>query len=340
MQIEQPYYLLGWLLLPAMVLLFIHYRNWRRKALKQFGEWPLVAQLIAANSISRPVIKFCLLLAAFTLIIFALANLQYGSTSRNIRHEGIDLAILLDVSNSMLAADAQPNRLELAKRAATQLISEMPDARIAFITFAAIPVIQTPLTIDHRAAQLLISAISAEDVPEQGSDIGAALLEGIRSLPENQNHYRAIVLFSDGEDQEGALKKAMDAARENQVAVCTAGLGSENGTTIPVREDGIISNKKDQDGQVIVTRFNPSALKAIAVSNHGIFVKVEPGDREAVRSIVHHLDALNKNQFDEQLLIQYESRFQWFLFGAWLLLMMELLISNRKMIGWRNRKAS
>ncbi len=340
MQLEHPYYLLGWLLLPAVVLLFIHYRNWRKKGLRQFGDWPLVAQLIAANSISRPVIKFCLLLTAFTLIIFALANLQYGTASRNIRHEGIDLAILLDVSNSMLAADVPPNRLELAKKAAAQLIAEMPDARIAFITFAAIPVMQTPLTIDHRAAQLLISAISAEDVPEQGSDIGAALLEGIRSLPENQNHYRAIVLISDGEDQEGALKQAIDAARENQVVVCTAGLGSENGTTIPMSEDGIITQKKDQEGNVIVTKFNPSTLKAIAGSNHGIFVKMQTGHREAVRSIVQHLDALNKNQLDEQLLVQYESRFQWFLCAALLLLTMELLISNRKMVGWRNRKAS
>lgn len=331
---------MGWLLLPVLVWLFIHYRRSRKKSLQQFGEWPLVSQLVAANSLARPVIKYCLLLAAFSLNIFGLANLQTGTTSRSIHHEGIDLAILLDVSNSMLAADEQPNRLEVAKAFATQLINEMPDAKIACITFAAVPVLQTPLTVDHRAAQLLISNMNAGDVPEQGSDIGAALMEGIRSLPENQQHYRAIVLISDGEDLESNLKKALDDVKQEQVVVCTAGIGSEKGSTIPVTVNGIVTDKKDQQGNVIITRFNPATLKAIALRNNGIFVKPESGNQSALRSIVKHLDAMNKKQFDEQLLLEYDSMFQWFLFAALLLLIIELLMTNRKMALFGKQKSS
>ncbi|MBK9731356.1 MAG: VWA domain-containing protein [Chitinophagaceae bacterium] len=338
MEITQPYYLFALLLIPVAVLFFIRYRNWRNKVLLQFGEQELVTQLIPGNSIIRPVLKLSLQLTAFALIIFGLANLQSGSSSRTIHHEGIDLAIVLDVSNSMLATDAKPDRLEVAKKFAAQLIEQMPEARIALITFAAVPVLQTPLTIDHSAAQLLLNTITTDAVPEQGSDIGAALQEGIQALPENLQHYRAIVLISDGEDQEEALKQAMETVEKNQIVVCTAGIGSESGTTIPVTENGITTEKKDEQGNLVITRFNPEVLNAIAKSSNGIFVKLTSRDNEAVRKMVLHLDAINKNKFDEQLLVQYESKFQWLLLPALLLLFIDLLISNKKITWFRKRK--
>ncbi|MEO6169015.1 MAG: VWA domain-containing protein, partial [Chitinophagales bacterium] len=239
MQIEQPYYLLALLLVLVVTWLYFRYRRWRKKVLQQFGEWALVVQLIPGNSSLRPLLKFILPVMAFILIIIGLTNVQSGNATRTIRHEGIDLAIVLDVSNSMLAADEAPNRLGVAKMFAAQLIDELPDARIALITFAGIPVLQTPLTIDHTAAQLLLSSISADDVPEQGSDIGAALHEAIKALPENQQHYRAIVLISDGEDQEGGVEQALETIKQNQVAVCCVGIGTETGATIPESTEGI-----------------------------------------------------------------------------------------------------
>lgn len=339
MQIEQPYYFLALLLIPVVAWLYIRNRRWRNKVLQQFGEWMLVVQLIPGNSSFRPLLKLILQLTAFILIITGLTNIQSGNATRNIRHEGIDLAIVLDVSNSMLAEDELPNRLEAAKKFGAQLIDQLPDARIALITFAGIPVLQTPLTIDHTAAQLLLSAISVDDVPEQGSDIGAALQEAIKALPENQQRYRAVVLISDGEDQEGNLEDALEAIRQDKIAVCCVGIGSETGATIPVVSDGTITDKRDAAGNRVVTTFRPGLLKAIAENSSGVFVKMDASGNEVVSKIVLRLDSINKNQLDEQLLVAYESQFQWFLLPALLLLFAELLISNKNVV-WFKKKRS
>lgn len=340
MEIGQPYYLFALLLIPAMIFLFIRYLQWRKRALHKFGDWNLVSRLVNNAGIIRPVVKMMPPLLALMLIIVALSDIQSGNASRMIRHEGIDVAIVLDVSNSMLATDEMPNRLSTAKQFVAELISQLPETRIAVLTFAGLPVLQTPITIDHAAVQLSLSTITVEHVPEQGSDIGAALLEAINALPENQQHYRAIILVSDGEDHEGKVQNAIQALKKERIVVCTAGIGSEAGATIPVISDGSVTLKKDRQGKTVISIFQDALLRDIAKKCNGVYVKVDGGDKSAVKAIANQLDSINKNQFDEELLVPLESRFQWFLLPALVLLLIDFFISKRKTQWLRKRKTA
>jgi Ca-activated chloride channel family protein len=257
---------------------------------------------------------------------------QSGSSKRTIQHAGIDIAVVLDVSNSMLAEDVKPSRLELARQFASQLIDRMPDQRIALITFAATPILQTPLTIDHSAAELLLNSITADDAPVQGTNMEAALDEALKALPENQQHYRAIVLISDGEEKEGSVADAINELSQERIIICTVGCGTEKGAAIPMVVNDQQTTKRDMNGNIVITKFNGAVLKNIAEKNNGIFVALNSSNSNALNEIAKRLDDINKNLFDEQLLIQYESRFQWFLFPALLLLIFDLFISSKK--GW------
>jgi Ca-activated chloride channel family protein len=299
------------------------------KALQKFGDLQLVEQIIPGKSNARPVIKLALPVLAFMLIVAGLANIQWGSSRTPVKHQGLDLAIVLDVSNSMLAQDAEPSRLQSARQFASQLIDRLPDEKIALIIFAGSPVLMTPLTVDHSAAQLMLNTISVDDVPKQGTDIAAALEEAIKALPENQQHYRAIILISDGEHQGGSINETIKNISEEQVVVCTAGVGTEKGAPIPLTANDPRSVKHDKSGNVVITKFNPAILKNIAEKCHGIFVRLSSGN-SAVNEMVRRLDAINKNMFDEELLQQYESRFQWFLFPALVLLSIEIFISSKR----------
>lgn len=338
MHIEHPYYVFGALAVPVVTWLYIRSRLWRKKVLQQFGEWRLVEQLISGRSKARPLIKFAALLLSLLLIIFGLVNVQSGSSKRTIQHAGIDIAVVLDVSTSMLAEDVKPSRLELAKHFANQLIYQMPDQRIALITFAATPILQTPLTIDHSAAELLLGGITAEDAPSQGTNLEAALNEALKALPENQQHYRAIVLISDGEEKEGRVEDAMNEFSQEHIVICTVGIGTEKGAAIPMVVNGQQTTKRDRSGNIVITKFNEEVLKDIAQKNNGVFVNINASSANAVSEIAARLDAVNKNLFDEQLLVQYESRFQWFLFPALLLLILELFFSSKKSRWLKNQR--
>ncbi|MBA2421758.1 MAG: VWA domain-containing protein [Chitinophagales bacterium] len=335
MQIEHPYYLVALVVIPFIIWIYRRFSLWRNRSLQRFGEWRLVSQLIPNHSSSRPIVKFVLLIVGFTLIIAALSNIKYGDSKRIVKHEGIDVAVVLDVSLSMLAEDAPPNRLEAAKLFANKLIDNLPDARIALITFSAVPVTQTPLTVDHSAAQLILYNVSAEHAPSQGTDIGAAITEALKALPENQHHYRAIVLISDGEDWEGSVDQALDDVANEQLIICTVGVGTEKGASIPMPAHGITAMKKDATGNAVITTLRSAVLNTIAERNNGVFVQIGLGRNDPVDDIVHRLDQANQSVFDEELLVNYESKFQWFLFPALALLIIDLFISNRKPL-WIN----
>lgn len=330
MRIENPYYLFGLLAIPAVIVIFIAFRRWRKKTLQFFGEWELVNQLIAGRSIFLPLLKLSILLLSLLLLIFSLANVQMGNAKKTITHEGIDIAVVLDISNSMLAEDLGPNRLAVAKQFASQLIDRLPDERIAFISFAGEPVLQTPLTIDHGATQLVLDAISTNDIPRQGTNLEAAVREGIRALPENQNHYRAMILITDGENLTGDPEVALQEAADAQMVIITAGIGTLKGATIPVTVNNEKTERKDAEGKTVITRLQPAILKKIAESGHGIYTEPGASLTSSIDAVVNQVNGISKNQFDEEILTEYESKFQWLLLPALLFMVVELFISNRK----------
>jgi Ca-activated chloride channel family protein len=328
-RIEHPYYLVALVAIPIIVWLYYRYRKWKKKALAQFGDPVLVEGLIPGKSLLRQLLKLTLLLVALTLIIFSISNLQSGSAKQTVTHNGLDVAIVLDVSNSMLARDESPDRLEAARQFASQLINRLPDARIALVTFAGKPLLLTPLTIDHAAVQLLLNNASADNLPEQGTNLEAAINEGMAALPENQQHYRTVILLSDGENLEGTVNSAVQTAVESNVVICLAGFGSTAGASIPINENGIEIQKKDQEGKVVITRLAKEALEKIASGTHGIYVQPGNAPGEALSTLADYLEGIEGNEFDEEIMGQYESRFRWLLIPAMVILALELFISNR-----------
>ncbi len=328
---EYPTHLNLLLLLLIVIAVFMWYLRWRKKAINKFGEEAVVEKLFPDYSRTNHILKFIFVAVSLALIISGYANFQFGSDSKKVNHQGIDLAIVLDVSNSMLAKDVTLDRLTFAKQFASRLINRFPDDRISVVTFAGAPFLQLPLTPDHAAVQMLISVASEENAPEEGSDIGAAISEAVKSLPENQNRYKAILILSDGEDHEAAVTDALKTASDQHITICSVAIGTEQGSTIPIiNSNNEVSYLRDEKGVTVVTKMNSSILKTLANETKGVFVQANSEMKKSVAKVASRLEAIKINQCDENLFTEYESRFQYFLFAALLLLVIELFLSSKK----------
>ena len=202
MRTEHPEYLWSLAALAVIGGVYTLFLLWRKKATRQLGDYQLLQNMLTNYSGVKSVIKFSVTVVAYVLIVLGLINVQTGGINKKVHHNGIDIALLVDISNSMNGTDVLPSRLETARRAAQQLIDLFPDSRIAIIAFAGSSSTVLPLTPDHAAAQMVLANLTAGYAEVQGTDLGNALSEGIRALPANQNRYRAMVILSDGEDQE------------------------------------------------------------------------------------------------------------------------------------------
>jgi Ca-activated chloride channel homolog len=328
-RIEHPEYFLLLTALIVIAVIYVLFFNWRKKALRQLGEQHLLKSVMTDYSRVKSVIKFVVGVLAFILIVLGLMNLQVGSATKKVQHSGIDIALVMDVSNSMLATDAAPNRLDAARKTAQQLADQFPESRIAIVSFAASSSTILPLTPDHAAAQMVLSNLSTQYALIQGTDLGGALIEAIHALPSNQNRYRAIVVFSDGEDHEHKVNEAIDQINQEGITVCTAGVGTEQGSEIPL-DSSLTDVKRDSKGNVVITKMNTALLKQVAQKTSGAFFPGDQDNSSAAKEIATRLNAIEKNTFDEKIFVQYESRFQYFLLSALLLLILETFFGNRR----------
>ncbi|MFI5135288.1 MAG: VWA domain-containing protein [Chitinophagales bacterium] len=331
MRIDQPYYFLLLLLLPLAVWIFLRFMNWRNSAVLRWANASLIEKLAPGISNARPKIKFIALMIAAVCMIAALTNFQFPSAEKNEKRHGVDVAIVLDASSSMQARDADSNRLGEAKQFATELLTTSADNRFSLVAFARTAIIMVPLTPDHAAAEMILNSINANTIPEQGSDIGAAILEGIKSLPNNQNHFKAMVLITDGEDHEGKISDALKLAISSGITIFTVGIGTTRGSEIPLTSAGFSSAvKKDAEGKVVITKLNSETLTEIAKKTGGDYFHYTSSSRDVPSAITKQIAAFGSNEYNQKILSGYESEFQFFLFPALLLLIFELFIRNRK----------
>lgn len=329
-RISHPEYFWSLITLGIVAGYYILFFLWRKKAIHQLGEHHLLRSMLMDYSRLKSIIKFSIVVVALILIVFGLTDLQIGSASKNVSHNGIDIALAVDVSNSMLATDAAPNRLEVAKRAAQQLTDLFPDSRIAVVAFAGSASTMLPLTPDHAAVQMVLANLSTDYTQVQGTDLGNALNETMHVLPPSENRYRAIVMMSDGEDQVHAVSDVIRQLAEQGIIVCTLGIGTKQGSEIPLESSVTTSEvKRDDKGKVIVTKMNDELLKQVAGKTNGVFVTFQNASA-SIKQIATRLDAVQKSSFDEKIFMQYESRFQYFLLPALLLLVAETFFGNRK----------
>lgn len=295
----------------------------------RIGEPALVQSLLRSFSPRRFAWKFGLALAAFALLGLGLANPQRPGASDHVNRKGVDVMIALDVSNSMLAQDSKPNRLEKAKQLLLRMLDKMDNDRIGLVLFAGRAYMQMPLTTDQAAARMYIQNASPDVVPVQGTVISEALKISATAFNSKERKYKAIVLISDGEDHDPEAAKTAQALQQEAIMVNTVGLGSPEGSTIIDPAKG--ETKKDASGNAVITKLNETELQQLAEVTHGIYQRLDnPGD--AAAKIEAQLATIEQTSSSDKSFTEYKSYFQWLLGAALLLLLLEFFIPERQKI--------
>lgn len=326
---EHTVYFYAFIAIPAMLLLVVWYFISRRRKLKRLGDPALIKELIPYSSRRKRIIKTVLFLAAFSSLILALCNLQTGSKLKEVKREGADIIVCLDVSNSMLAQDLSPNRLTRAKYALEKMIDMLEGDRLGLVIFAGEAYVQLPITTDYGAAKMFLSSIGPGMVPVQGTNLADAIKKASDSFSSDEGKNRAIILITDGENHEPeAVEAAADAGKKG-IMINTIGIGSQNGVPIPLIENGVIKGyRKDKEGQTVVTRLNADLLKTIAGKANGVFVQASQADL-GLNAVLDKISELDKAQLESKMYTDYEDQFQWFIGLALILFFIEFLISER-----------
>lgn len=322
-------YLYALAIVPILFMFFIYTRIRRKKALARFGEKEIVEQLMPNASNSRPVIKFLVWMLALSAIIIAVARPQFGTKLETVKKQGIELIIALDVSNSMMAEDIEPNRLERAKRAISQLVDRLSDDKIGLIVFAGDAYVQLPITTDYTSAKLFLNAVSTSIVPRQGTAIGAAIDLARNSFSPQFTGNKAIIVITDGENHEDDAVEAASEAAENGINVYTLGMGLPQGAPIPVYRNGQQDYRRDNDGQVVITKLDEQMLQEIAAAGNGIYVRANNA-QVGLNTLQNEINKLDESEIDSQVYSEYEEQYQWFIGFALFMILIEFLILERK----------
>ena len=321
--------MLWWLVtIPVFVIGYVVYTHRKRRQLTEFGDSELMAQLMPDASKSRPVVKFGILMFALALLIVAVARPQYGQKEKSVRRQGCEVMVALDISNSMLAEDVSPNRLDRAKQMLSKMMDGMVDDKVGLIVFAGEAFTQLPITCDYVSAKMFLNTISPSLIATQGTAIGAALQRAIVSFGEQESDAgRAIILITDGENHEDDAIAAANKARELGIKVLVVGIGKPEGSPIP--KPGTNDYFKDRSGQVVVSRLNEEMCQQIAQAGQGIYVRCD-NTNTALRSLQKELEEVATAELETTVYADYNEQYQSFVLVALLLLVVEFFILSRK----------
>ena len=321
--------MLWWLLtIPVFVVVYIIATRRKRRQLIEFGDPELMAQLMPDASKSRPIVKFSLIMVALTLLIIATARPQYGQQEKTVKRQGIEVMVALDISNSMLAEDVVPNRLDRAKQMLSKMIDNMVDDKVGLVVFAGEAFTQLPITCDYVSAKMFLNTISPNLIPTQGTAIGAALQTAITSFGAQDSEVgRAIILITDGENHEDDAVAAAKKAQELGIQVFVVGIGKPEGSPIP--KPGTNDYFKDRAGQVVVSRLNEEMCQEIAAAGKGVYVRCD-NTNTAMRAVQQELDRIATSEIETTVYADYNEQYQSFVLIAILLLVIDFFIMMRQ----------
>ena len=322
-----PEYFFLFLIIPILIGIFVFSVFQKRRKIKQFGQPELLAELMPNVSVIRPQVKFYFQVIAIFLLVIVLAQPQFGTKMLKEKREGIEVMIALDVSNSMLAQDIQPNRLEKAKQVLSKLVDDMSNDKVGLVVFAGDAYTQLPITVDYVSAKMFMSSISPKLVPRQGTAIGSAIDLSIKSFGEKSKAGRAIILITDGENHEDDAIGAAKLALESGIVVNVIGMGKPEGSPIPV--DGTMSFWKDKEGNVVVSKLNEEMCKSIAIAGGGSYVRVD-NTNNAYKFISKELNKIAKSEIKTQAFSDYNDQFQSFALLALVLLVIDTFVFARR----------
>lgn len=323
--LAQSQYLLLLLLVPMLFVAYALYLRARRKRIARLGNPELITQLMPDASTGKGWLKVSLLAAAWLFFVLGLARPQLGARLKEHESQGVEVMIALDVSNSMLAEDYSPNRLERSKLAISRLVDKLQGDRIGLVVFAGEAFVQLPITADYVSAKIFLKSINTESVPIQGTALAEALMTSARSFSTQSERSRAIILITDGEDHEGEAIEAARAIAEQGIRIYCIGVGSPQGKPIP--KNG--SLLKDANGDIVVTRLDEEILQEIAGAADGKYVRAGAAEF-GLNPIIDDLRKLDKEQFSSVVFEDFDEQYMYFFAIALFFLILELLVPETK----------
>jgi Ca-activated chloride channel family protein len=306
-------YLWVFVALALCVIVFAFYMRWLKRSVSQLAHVKHIKLVIPQLSKNAKRMRFLWFFLGMTFLILGLANPQIGSKLHETTHEGIDIVLAIDVSNSMLAEDIKPSRLERTRLGIEKLIDQLQGDRLGIVVFAGQAFVQLPLTTDYAAAKLFTQSLTTTSINEQGTSIGAALDLSLESFDFESPTSKVIIVVTDGEDHEEDAVKMAQIAAEKGVKVYTIGMGSEEGAPIPIYSGRRqIGYKKDANGNTIITKLNQQMLVEIANEGNGTFFRANNGNI-GLKDIIAEINTLEKTELDSKIYSDYEDRFYYFL---------------------------
>lgn len=322
-----PSYL--YLLLILIIFAVLHYAGYyqRKRNIEKYGEPGLIKRLIIDFSLLRSELKFWLLQLALAFFILAIARPQNGTKEAERDRYGIEAIVALDISNSMLAQDVHPNRLEKSKRLITNMMKQMTDDQIGMVIFAGSAFTQVPITSDFATAQMYLDQIEPSLIELQGTDIARAIELSTKSFTGREGVNRAIFVITDGEDNEGGALEAAKAAAKAGIHVFVLGIGSPDGAKIPI--PGTTQYIIDNEGNTVITKLNEQMCRDIAKAGEGAYIYVD-NSSTAQDALDKYLDKLSKTKLDTSKYAEYNEKYQLFLLIGVILLIIDALIMNRQ----------
>ena len=312
-------------LIPLLAIIFALMMRRRRLLMERFGNLELLKELIPAYSRARLRLKLWIWLAAYACLVIAAARPQLGSKLREEKAKGVEMMLVVDVSNSMLAEDFEPNRLERTKYAINKLFEGLHQERVGMVIFAGEPKVQLPITSDYRMAQAFTKRISTSLVAEQGTDIGKALELASLSFSSQSGQSRVIVLITDGENHDQSVDQVVARAKQDGIRIYCIGIGTPEGAPIEIGGEFI----KDENGEMVVSKLGEQMLQNIATSTEGAYVRASK-QSIGLEEIVKSINQMEKSELTTVRYEEYNEQYQYFIAVALALLLLDLVIMPRR----------
>ena len=329
-QLEEATYLYILILLPIILLVFIYNKYWQKRTIKKYFDDATFNFLSPELSSTKSYIKTSLTLLIISILVFGLVNPKIGTELKTVKREGVDIVFAIDVSKSMLAEDIAPNRIFKAKRLVSEIFNKLGSDRVGIIAYASTAIPVLPITNDFSSAKMFLESLNTDMLSSQGTSIVEAIELSKGYFDDENQTNRVLCILSDGEDHEYDENQFISTLSDSGIIILSVGLGSKKGAPIPIKENNIVkSYKKDDKGEVVITKLNDELLKKIATQSSGKYIK---GDNTSlvVDEIINELKEMDKKEFESKQFVSFKDQFQWFLGAGLLLFLVNSIIFDKK----------
>ncbi len=329
-QLDKPIYFYLLFAIAGLIVLFLLVLLWKKHTQKKFANAKALKSLSPDKSKFKPWLKVIVLSLAIASLSLALVNPKIGTKIETVTRAGVDVVFALDVSKSMLAEDIAPNRIEKSKQLITQIINSLGGDRVGIIGYAGSAFPQVPITTDFSTTKLFLGSMDTDMVSSQGTAITEAIKMAETYYNDEDQVNKVLFIISDGEDHEGNISSVVNEAANLGIKIFTIGVGTPNGGSIPIKRNGILQHyKRDQNNEQVITRLNTETLTEIAHIGNGKYIDGS-NTKEVIEQVTSILNGMNQKEFEAKQFTDFKDRFQWFLALSLFLLVLDVLLLERK----------